>query len=392
MSDLPVIRLQPGRHKRAAHGYPWVYSNEIAMDAAAKALPRGALVRLEAADGRALGTATFNPHTLIAARILSADPGRTIDAAFFSARIRHARDLRDRMIGRPFYRLIHAEADGLGGLIIDRYGDVLSVQITTAGMDRLVQPLLDALAEVMAPSAIVLRREPAHEAEGLAPSSEIARGSLDGPVEIEENGVRFLADPARGQKTGWYYDQRDNRAFMAGLAKGARCLDLYAYGGGFALAMAKAGAVDVTAVDRSADALALAERSAQANGLRCNLVRAEVFAELERLAAAGERYGVVAADPPAFVKSRKDLPTGTAAYRKLARLAATLVAPGGFLFLASCSHNMEETAFAGQAARGIERTGRNGRILRKAGAAPDHPVHPQLPESAYLKALVFQLD
>ena len=142
----------------------------------------------------------------------------------------------------------------------------------------------------------------------------------------------------------------------------------------------------------SAEALALAERSAAANGLRCHFVKAEVFGELERLGRAGETYGVVVADPPAFVKSRKDLPTGSAAYKKLARLAAALVAPGGFLFLASCSHNMAEDAFAEQAARGLERAGRTGRVLRKAGAAPDHPVHPQLPESAYLKALVFQLD
>jgi 23S rRNA (cytosine1962-C5)-methyltransferase len=223
---------------------------------------------------------------------------------------------------------------------------------------------------------------------------KLAKGSLDGPVELKENGLRFLADPREGQKTGWFYDQRDNRAAVARLAAGARLLDVYSYAGGFALAGAAAGAREVVAVDRSQAALDLAQGAAGLNGLaeRCRFRRAEAFEELERLAEAGERFDIVVADPPAFVKSKKELNQGARGYRKLARLSAALVAPEGFLFIASCSHNMPVDEFERQVARGLGDAGREGRILRAAGAAADHPLHPALPESAYLKSLLLQLD
>ena len=391
-ASRPAIRLQEGHHKRALGGHPWLYSNEIAMDSAAKALPPGTLVAIHAADGRPVGTATFNPHTLIAARVLDSDPTKAIDARFFAERFARAAALRARVIGAPFHRLVHAEADGLGGLVIDRYGDSLAVQVTTAGMNRLIEPILAGLDAVLAPGAVALSRAPAHEAEGLEAGTAIVKGTLDGPVGVEEGPVRGLADLAHGQKTGWFYDQRDNRAFMARLAQGARCLDAYCYTGAFGLHLAAGGAAEVVGIDRSADALALAARAAEAAGAPCRFVRAEVFGELERLTAVNARFDVVIADPPAFVKSRKDLAVGLKAYRKLARLAASLVSPGGFLFIASCSHNVDDTAFAAEVARGLSRAGRMGRLLRRAGAGPDHPVHPLLPESAYLKAQAFQLD
>jgi len=391
----PIVTLQPGRHKRADSGHPWVYSNEIVMDAAAKALPPGTLVTLRKAGGEALGVATFNAHTLVSARLLDRDAKRRIDRDFFIARLESALALRRRLYAEPHYRLVHAEADGLPGIAADRFGDVLVAQINTAGMARLEPEWVAACDAVLAPRAIVLRNDsPARALEGLEPELRIAKGEIDGPIELLENGARFLADPREGQKTGWFFDQRDNRRFVAGLSAGARVLDLYCYAGGFAVAAAQAGADAVLALDRSEPALALAAAAAALNGVgqRCRFQRADAFGELSRLVAAGERFGVVIADPPAFVKSKKDLGPGLRGYRKLARLAAALVEPGGVLFIASCSHNVEPADFAEAVRRGLEDAERSGRILRSAGAAPDHPVHPWLPESAYLKAQALVLD
>ncbi|MGE0714690.1 MAG: class I SAM-dependent rRNA methyltransferase [Alphaproteobacteria bacterium] len=391
----PRIGLLPGRDRRVRHGHPWIYSNEIAMDPAAKALPAGTLVTVVADDGAQVAAATFNPHTLIAARVLTREAGSHIHGDFVRRRLRQALAIRERLYPQPFYRLVHAEADGLPGLVVDRYGDVLAAQVNTAGMALLWPLVAEGLDGLLAPRAIVLRGDsPARTQEGLAVGVELASGTLDGPVEIVENGGRFPVDVLGGQKTGWFFDQRDNRAWTAGLARDARVLDLYAYGGGFAVAAALGGAAAVTAVDRSESALALAASAAALSGVadRCTFRRAEVFADLEARAAARERWDVVIADPPAFVKSKKDLASGSRGYRKLARLAATVTAPGGYLFIASCSHNVEPAVFAEQVARGLLDAGRNGRILRSAGAAADHPVHPMLPESAYLKSLTLALD
>jgi 23S rRNA (cytosine1962-C5)-methyltransferase len=391
----PTIMLQPGRHRRAEAGHPWVYSNEVQMDAAAKALPPGSLVTLRSAGGDPLGVASFNPHTLVSARLFDRDAQRRIDQAFFIERIERALSLRRRLYAEPYYRLVHAEADGVPGLVADRFGEALVLQLNTAGMARLESELIAACDAALAPAVIVLRNDSAARAlEGLESEVRLAKGELAGPIELIENGARFLADAREGQKTGWFFDQRDNRRFVASLAAGARVLDLYCYTGGFAVAAARAGADAVLGLDRSEPALALAAASADRNGVgeRCRFQRADAFGELARLTGEGARFDLVIADPPAFVKSKKDLGPGLRGYRKLARLAASLVAPGGVLFLASCSHNVEPPDFAEAVRRGLEDAGRTGRILRSAGAAPDHPVHPWLPESAYLKAEVLVLD
>jgi 23S rRNA (cytosine1962-C5)-methyltransferase len=394
-SDYPIVRVLPGRHKRAKSGHPWLYSNEIAMDNSAKKLPPGSLVRVDAASGEILGIAMFNPHPLVSARFLSRNPVAVIDAAFLAERLTAASDLRERLFPGGFYRLIHAEADGMPGLVIDRFGDTIVVQANTAGMDKLLPELLAAIDQVLAPKTVVLRNDSsARTLEKLETHVRVAKGALTGAVELVENGARFLADLETGQKTGWFYDQRDNRASVAAFAHGARVLDLYSYGGGFAIAAARAGATEVTAIDRSQPALDLAARAAALNGVdsTCRFERVEAFAELERLGSKGERFDIVVADPPAFVKSKKDHAAGIRGYRKLARLAASVVAKRGVLFIASCSHNVEVTEFAEQVCRGLEDADRSGRILRTSGAAPDHPVHPHLPESAYLKAELLQLD
>jgi 23S rRNA (cytosine1962-C5)-methyltransferase len=392
MSKRPIITVKPKEGRKARAGAPWIFSNEIVMDAAAKALPPGALVTVKGDDGQDFGTGYFNAKSLIAVRLLAREGGQAVDAAFFIARLRRALALRQSLFAKPFYRLAHAEGDGLPGLTIDRFDDTLVVQITTAGMEALLTPLKMALENLLAPACIILRNDaPVRSLEGLELYVRAEKGEM-GRIAVEENGVRYFADLGQGQKTGWYYDQRDNRAFIAGLAKGGSVLDAYCYTGGFGILAARAGASETVCLDSSAPALSLAEASAAANQVSIRAVKADVFEEMERLAGAKETFGIVVADPPPFVKSKKDLEPGAKAYRKLARLAASVTQANGFLLLASCSHNMPAERFAAECAAGIMRGGRQATLIRSAGAGPDHPVHPLLPESAYLKSLVYALD
>jgi 23S rRNA (cytosine1962-C5)-methyltransferase len=362
------------------------------MDEAAKAIAPGAIVNVRGEDGRAFGTGYFNPKSLIAVRLLADDCDAAIDADFFAARLKRAAALRDELYPRPFYRLLHAEGDGTPGLVIDRFGDTLTVQIGTTGMEKQLPAILAALDRVLSPATVILRADaPSRSLEGLDSYVKTVKGEGH-RIAVEENGARYIADLREGQKTGWYYDQRDNRAFIAPLAKGKTVLDAYSYTGGFGILAAKAGAKEVVCLDSSAPALALAEESARANGVAIKAVKADVFEELERLAAAGERFDIVLADPPPFVKSKKDLEPGAKAYRKLARLAAGVTAPGGLLMLASCSHNIPAERFAAECAQGLLRSGRRAALIRQCGAGADHPVHPLLPESAYLKAVAYALD
>ena len=389
---LPSVLLRAGEDRRVRAGHPWVFSNEIVMDAETKAVPPGSLAILRAPAGEALGLVTFNPHSLIAARLLTSNPEATVDALFLGRRLAQAASLRDRLVGVPFYRLIHAEADGLPGVIVDRFGDALVVQVNTAGMEQLTPVLLEALEAELSPKTIVLKNDaPVRELEGLKRETVVAKGEA-GPVELIENGARFVADLSSGQKTGWFYDQRDNRRFMAGLAKDARVLDVFSYSGGFGVLAARQGAKSVVCVDRSQPALDAAREAASLNGVDriVSFEKSEAFDALEK--SAGQRFDVVICDPPAFVKSRKDLKTGAQGYRKLVRLAAPLVEKGGFFFVASCSHLVDVPLFAEQVRRGLRDAGRSGRILLSSGAALDHPVHPGLPETAYLKAMTLQLD
>lgn len=393
--DRAAVKLMQGGDRRALTGHPWIFSNEVVMDAEAKALPPGEVVTVLRADGRALGIGLFNPRSLIAIRLLTRDAARAIDEVFLKRRLERAVKLRDQLIGLPYYRLIHAEADGMPGCVVDRFGDVLVVEPNSAGMDRLADLLVATLDKLLRPKAIVISGDgPARSLEGLEPTHRLAKGELSGPVEVVEHGAHFLADVSAGQKTGWFYDQRDNRLLAARFARDADVLDLYAYSGGFGIQAARHGARSVLSVDRSAPALALVRQAAERNELKDRIATetAEAFEYLEAAAVAHRSFDLVIADPPAFVKSKKDFHQGARAYRKLARMCAARVRSGGFLFLASCSHHMPAEEFRAQAARGLHEAGRSGRILFATGAAPDHPVHPMLPESAYLKALLLQVD
>jgi 23S rRNA (cytosine1962-C5)-methyltransferase len=389
----PLLRLNAGAARRLKTGHPWAYSNEIAMQPEYRRLPPGLPVRLEGDDGWRFGTFAFNPHSLIAARLLDRDPEAVIDAGFLRRRIDEAASLRARLGLGPFHRLVHAEADRLPGLVIDRYGDVLVVQANAACMDRLTPELVAVLCDSHAPRAIVARNDsPVRSHEGLPEQVALLWGS-DAAATVEEGGVVFPVDPLSGQKTGFFFDQRPNRDRVAALSRGARVLDMFCHTGAFGLRSLAAGAAHATLVDASAPALEHAAAAAEANGLtpRTTLRRGDAFEVLTELGQAGERFDVVICDPPAFAKSKKDQAAGLRAYGRLARLAAAVVTEGGFLFIASCSHHAPGELFAAAVAEGVQRARRDGRIIFTGGAGPDHPVHPLLPESVYLKTQIIQL-
>jgi 23S rRNA (cytosine1962-C5)-methyltransferase len=394
LAKRPIIRLKPREGRRVRAGAPWVFSNELTMDARAKALVPGTLIGLAAEDGTVLGTGYFNPKSLIGVRML-AKPDVPVDADFFAEKFRRALTLRECFYGSPFYRLVHAEGDGLPGLVVDRFGALCVVQITTAGMENLSEPMLAGLDAAIAPECVILRNDaPARGLEGLESYVRTVKGEAPPRIAIQENALTYFADPSGGQKSGWYYDQRANRWFIANLAKDVRVLDAYCYSGGFAVAAAARGAREAVGLDSSQAALALAQEAADANGVgpSCRFVKCDVFEELQRRAQKNERFDIVICDPPPFAPSRKDLESAARVYRKLARAAAGLVARQGFLMLASCSHNMPADRFAAECALGIARAGRRAALIREAGAGPDHPVHPMLPETSYLKTLTYAVD
>ena len=389
--SIATLRLKPGQGRRLRAGSPWVFSNEIAMQPEYRQMTPGGLVRLEGDDGARLGTFMFNPHSLIAARLLDRDTAVAIDVDWVRTRLREAIALRERVCDTRFHRLVHAEADRLPGLIVDRYDDVAVVQANTAGMDRLTPLIVEALTELLPLRAVVARNDSAtRRLEGLSEDVALLFGN-DARVEVIEGDVRFPVDLLAGQKTGWYFDQRPNRDRVAALADGARVLDVFSHVGAFGLRGAVAGAREVVLVDSSAPALAQAEQAAVLNGVgdRVSVRRGDAFDVMTGLA--GERFDIVVCDPPAFARSRKDAEAGLRAYGRMARLAAPLVAPGGFLLVASCSYHAPLEAWSAQIAFGLHRARREGRIVFTGGAGPDHPVHPHLPETAYLKAQLLQV-
>lgn len=392
----PVVRLRPKAEARAIrHGFPWVYADELVTDRRTQGLMPGALAVLEDAERRPLGLVTVNPKSKIIARMLDRDPEAVIDAAWFARRIGTALALRERLFDAPFYRLIHAEADGLPGVVIDRFGTAAVVQPNAAWAEAHLPDLVQALMQVTGVSAVVKNGSGrARGLEGLAEEITLITGQITAPIEVPMNGAIYLADLLGGQKTGLFYDQRPNHAFAARLARGARVLDMFSHVGGFGLACLAGGAVSALCVDGSAAALSLAEAGARAMGTADRLTtrQGDAFAVLEALAAEGAQFEVVICDPPAFAPAKPALEAGLRAYERIARLAAPLVAPGGYLGLCSCSHAADLSAFRNASARGIGRGGRRGQILHTGFAGPDHPVLPQLAEGGYLKSLFFRLD
>lgn len=394
-ASLPFVRLKPKVDPRPIrHGHPWVFSDQLVLDRRSKALPPGSLAVLEDAERNALGVVAMSPASRIAARMLDRDPAARIGRDWLAAKVRAAQSLRNCLYDAPFYRLVHAEGDGLPGIVIDRFGDAAVVQPNAAWSERLFDDLADVLGEVAGVTALVKNAGGRTRGlEGLDAESGVVFGVLDGPIPVPMNGATYLADLMGGQKTGLFYDQRPNHAFTARLARGRDVLDVFAHVGGFALAALAAGATSALAVDGSDPALTLARAGAEASGLsdRFETMKADAFDALTALGDEGRRFGTVICDPPAFAPSKTALTQGLRAYERIARLAAPLVEPGGFLTLCSCSHAADLPKFRNACTRGIGRAGRLAQILRTGHAGPDHPMHPALPESGYLKALTFRL-
>ena len=390
----PTVKLRPNKGRRFREGAPWLFADELSMDRRTRALAPGTLVRLVQGD-RSLGVAAINPASQIAARLIDPDPDAVIDPAWFQRRIAHALALRERLFDEPFYRLVHAEGDGLPAVVVDRYGETLVVQPNAAWADRLLGPLTEALIAVTGTTNIVVNAASrVRHLEGLAEYHEVVRGTVEGPIPVEMNAATYLADVTGGQKTGLFYDQRPNHAFAARLATGARVLDVFAHAGGFSLAALAAGAEGALAIDSSAPALTLAEKGANLSGVgeRFEARRGDAFDALRALAQEGADFDIVVCDPPAFAPHKSALANGLRAYERLARLATALVSPAGWLVLCSCSHAADPEAFHRANARGIGKAGRTAALVHSGRAGPDHPSHVALPETSYLKALFYRLD
>ncbi len=391
-----TVRLTPKAEVRAIrHGFPWVYANELVTDRRTRALSPGTIAVLEDSARQPLGVVAVNPTSKIICRMLDRDPTAVIDQAWFAARIARALAHRARLYDAPFYRLIHAEADGLPGVIIDRFGDLAVIQPNAAWADGLLAPLVAALVEVTGVSTIVSNGTGrARGLEGLEEVMAVPHGAApDAPIPVPMNGATYLADVMGGQKTGLFFDQRENHAFAARLAKGARVLDMFSHVGGFGLAALAGGAQSVLAVDGSRPALDLAAQGAEQMGMtdRFTTRKGDAFAQLTALAEEGAQFDLVICDPPAFAPSRQALDAGLRAYERIARLAAPLVADGGYLGLCSCSHAADLTKFRNACSRGIGRGGRRGQIIHTGFAGSDHPLMPHLAESGYLKAVFYRL-
>lgn len=392
----PHVRMRPKTDpRRIRHGFPWAYANEVVTDRRTKSLAPGTLAVLEDENRNPMGLVAVNPASKIFARMVDTDPLAQVDQAWFAARVRRALDLRERLFDAPYYRLVHAEADGLPGVVIDRFGDTLVIQPNAAWADLRIDMLAAAAAEVTGATSVFKNAAGrARSLEGLDDVSATVLGTPpDGPIAVPMNGATYMADVMGGQKTGLYYDQRPNHAFAATLAKGARVLDVFSHVGGFGLAALAGGAVSALSVDGSAPALELAQRGARAMGAedRYQTRQGDAFDVLTALGEEGAQFDLVICDPPAFAPARPALDAGLRAYERVARLAAGVVAEGGILSLCSCSHAADLEKFRTASVRGIGRAGRRPALIHTGFAGADHPLLPQLAESGYLKALFFRL-
>ena len=393
VAQLPVLRLKRNEDRRLHAGHLWIFSNEI--DTSQTPLPKfkaGELVRVLAHNDRALGLAYVNPKSLIAARML--ETWKIPDTAWLAARIRAAMTLRDRLYPKPYYRLVYGESDGLPGLVIDRYGTSCVVQIGTAGMERLKPQIQEALSQVLSCDAVLFKNDSAaREIEGLQGYVEVVKGSFDAPALVIEDGREFEAPLAEGQKTGWFFDQAANRRAMSKyLPPGGRVLDVFSYVGAWGVRAAHHGAREVTCVDSSAAALDLAAANALRNRVKLVTRKGDAFDVLEEFAKEGARFDVVIVDPPAFAKRKKDLPKALAAYKRLNQLAIQVLAAEGILVSCSCSFHVSAEELQDAIAKAARGAGKHVQILEMGGQAPDHPVHPAISETRYLKAYFCRIN
>jgi 23S rRNA (cytosine1962-C5)-methyltransferase len=384
-----VLRLKRGEERRLLAGHLWVFSNEIDTERTPlSACEPGAPVQLRSHRDVFLGYAYVNPHALICARIVSRDIERPLSAALLEERLRRALVLRERLTSAPYYRWVFGESDLLPGLVLDRYGEVVVGQIATAGMQALQAELAAAVRRVLAPASLLWKNDSsARDLEQLPKQTAAAFGTVPDELRVSELGMTFAVPLLGAQKTGWFFDQTANRERLRRyVTAGARVLDVCSYAGAWALAALKFGAGSAHCVDASQAALAAAGANATRNGVQLELLHADAFDALKLLAQQGARFDVVILDPPAFIKRKKDIGPGQAAYRKLNQLALAVLADEGVLVSCSCSYHLTSEDLLGAIQAAARHGGRFVQILEAGGQSPDHPVHPAIPETRYLKA------
>lgn len=395
-NSLPKLKIKKHQEVRISRGHPWIFSNEIENFPEIKTLEKGTIVEVCVRNNEPFALAYFNPHSLIAGRILTYKLSEKIDENFFFNRITSAKNLREKFFDKPFYRLIHSEADFLPGLIIDRFDNVLSCQIATAGMEKLTPILLSVLEKIFPDCTVVFRNDiESRKYEGLEQYSKAVKGEVAEEIEIEENNIKYAIDVIQGQKTGWFFDQRTNREFIGSIAKDADVLDTFCYQGGFGLNALKHGAKSVTFADSSKEALEKLEKNIAINGFdkeKTEIICDKIFDLLEGKKLQDRKFDIVVLDPPAFIKSKKDFFSGLKGYEKLIKMSAGLVKKGGILLLASCSHNASIQDLTDAANDGFRKARRSAKIIRTFGGGFDHPINPALKESEYLKSITFLVE
>ncbi len=391
-SEVATLRLKAAEDRRLRQGHVWVFSNEVDVERTPLTdLQPGQAVIIENYKGKALGSAYVNPNTLICARLYSRTPGVELNQALITQRLRTALALRDRLFDSPYYRWAFAESDGLPGLIVDRYGDVVAIQVNTAGMERVQHHIIEAIRSLVKPRAILLRHETSGRMmEGLEQYVRWVEGAGPERVMVKEHGAVFDVDLFAGQKTGWFYDQRANRARMRAYVRDQRVLDVFSYVGAWGVQAALAGAKQVVCVDSSQAALDQVLTNAQLNGVerRVGVAAGDAFDMLKTLRAEHETFDVVIIDPPALIKRKKDLKEGIAAYHHLNQLALHLVADNGILISCSCSYHLPRSELMEVIHTAGRHCERELQILEQCHHGPDHPVHPAIPETEYLKAYI----
>lgn len=393
--DLSYLKLKAKADRRLKAGHLWIFSNEV--DTKTTPLTEfepGQVVLVVNNQGKVLGSAYVNPASLICARLVSRDAEYILNKSLIVHYLNIALSLRQRLFDKPYYRLVHSEGDFLPGLVVDRFGDVLVVQLNTAGMERVKADVISALEQVLRPSCIIFRNDSSiRSLEGLPLYTEVALGEAPDSLQLEENDTRFEVLWQQGQKTGWFYDHRLNRARMAAYVKDNHVLDVFSYMGGWGLQAAKKGAAHVTCIDASAHAVQQVLHNAALNdvGDKVTAVKGDAFEQLKILRQEGRRFQVVVLDPPAFIKRKKDLKEGENAYRRLNQLAISLVEKGGILISASCSYHLPKERLLQLVQAAARHGDRACQLLEQGHQGPDHPIHPAILETEYLKAFICRL-
>ncbi len=389
-----MVQLVPNADRRLRLGHAWIFSNEVNSEQTPlRSFTPGQIVEIRDARNHPVGTAYVNPNALIFGRLLSSDGHAAIDQRWFVNRLERALEMRDTLYRQPFYRAVFGESDGLPGLVIDRYGDVFAVQLNTAGTRALRDTIAGALRSAIDAKGIWLTSAGSVlDPENIEPLDETI-GDVPEEVTVPEGGIAYTAPLREGQKTGFYYDQRDNRLEARRYVRDAKVLDVYAYVGAWGIGAAKAGAAEVVCVDSSQRALEYAKGNAAAAGLANVAVEeGDAIDVLRTMALEKRKFDVVIVDPPALVKRKKDLAAGSSHYEAVNEAAMRLIGPDGFLLSSSCSHHLDAERLRAVLLKAAKASGRRLQLLERRGHGPDHPIHPAMSETEYLKAWFCRID